>query len=412
MDFIAYCLAPRGKKERVQYVTSTFASYTGIQDELKLLKGKKYNGIDFRISFSPEDRKLTEAEFKSFAEEVVKGYLGDRNYIAVMHGDTEHQHIHIISTFLDANGKALNFAGRRNANAEAVRRQEIVDTACKKFNLSVLPRQDNSYNARDGIPGYEYKKERITKAEKSMKDRGQDLWLDDMRNAVSDSLSACRDFDSFVSALAKQGITISRETASTLTFQNANGMKARLNRLFSNMKTRQDIERKLAKNKSKEDRMNAKMEELLKAERSFTSRIYDFADRLLKSGKSEQEVRNRIDMILRHKTESEDISERWDALRKMKESLAQEKEKWYDERKTEYEQQQKIRALQRILQSGNPIVALAAALIFVIAELKQQQQKQQQQHEKEKQHVHDILNPASMLKTPDPDRRPGFGQGR
>jgi hypothetical protein len=364
----------------------------GIQDELKLLKGKKYDGIDFRISFSPEDRKLSEAEFRSFTEEVARQYLGDRNYIAVCHNDTEHQHIHIISTFLDSNSKALNFAGRRNANAEAVRRQSIVDEVCKKLNLSVLPRPDNSYNAREGIPNYEYKKERITKAERV----GKLPEVQELRKLINNAKN--------ISELEPY---ITRETPNSLTFT-FQGRRIRLNNLNRNLKNRTDLENFI---KTKEDRMNAKKEELLKAERAFTNRIYDHADRLLKSGRSEQEVRNRIELlILSHKTESEDIQERWDALKKMKNALSAEKEKWYDERKTEYEEQQKLKALQRVLASGNPIVALAAALIFIVAELKRNQQQKQQQQEREKQQVHDILNPPSMLKTPDPDRRPGQGK--
>jgi hypothetical protein len=385
--FIAYCLDLKGKKERVQFVHSTFTDHKA---ELKMFAGKKYNGIDFRISFGPSDRKLTEKEFKEFVEEVTKGYLGERNYITICHNDTEHQHIHIISTFLDSNSKALNFAGRRNSAQEAVRRQEIVDNACKKFGFSVLPRAENSYNARDGIPGYEYKKERITKAERV----GKLPEVQELRKLINNAKS--------ISEIESH---ITRETVNSLTFT-FKGRRIRLNSLNRKLKNRQDLENFI---KTKEDRMNAKMEELLKAEKSFTSRIYDHADRLLKSGKSEQEVRNRIDMILRHKTESEDISERWDALKKMKNALAQEKEKWYDERKTEYEQQQKIRALGRILQSGNPIVALAAALIFLIAEIQKQRQLQQER-EKGILSAQDILNPPSQEQDNYPNLAPSPGR--
>jgi hypothetical protein len=265
-------------------------------------------------------------------------------------------------------------------------------------------------------------KPKYKQAEVHMKEKGQQLWKDDIRQAVNFSLVNARDFDSFVSALAKQGVSIARETPNSLTFsiqEQGKEKRVRLDKLFTRMKNRQDIERKLAK-KHKEDRMNAKMEELLKAERSFTTSVTAHVEELLKHGVSESVVQSRIEKILQHKTESEDIGERWNALKTMRDAMKEERQRWYEEkqkiRTAQYEQQraerdqeykdrQVQRSMQQILNSGNPLVALAVALVFLIAEM-----KKQQQHEKEKQHVHDILNPPSMLKTPDPDRRPGQGK--
>ncbi|MEW6070812.1 MAG: relaxase/mobilization nuclease domain-containing protein, partial [Candidatus Thermoplasmatota archaeon] len=228
-------MSDKGNPERVQYVYSTFVGGTdkkGIASELKLFKGKAYDGLATRISFSPNDRKLTEAEFKQFCDIVQKEYLGARNFIAIMHGDTEHQHIHIISTFLDANNKPLNFSGKAKYR-EAIRQQGAVDKACRELNLSTLPREEKKYNSREGIPGYKYRGERVTKAEKV----GKQPWRVETKKHIRECES--------IEDLERRGVKIVRESEETLTLEYA-GKKMRLNRLFPQLRTRADLEAYIA----------------------------------------------------------------------------------------------------------------------------------------------------------------------
>jgi hypothetical protein len=399
--FITYCLDPKGSKERVQYVHSTF---TVPRAELKLSSGKKYDGIDFRISFDPNDKKITEKEFKEFVENVTAKYLGNRNYIAIAHNDTDHQHIHIISSFLDANGKPLNFAGRRNANAEAIRRQSIVDEACKKYNLSTLPRETGKYNNREGIPNFQYKKERITKAEKAGKQPDKSLLRELINNAKD------------ISELEKY---IVRETPNSLTFD-FQGKKFRLNSINKNLKNRTDLEKYIKAKNHKEGNMKKK-EDLLRAERSFVSRLNSFAEDMIRHGIPEMQVQSRIEKILQHRTESEDVQERWNALKLQQQELKEERQNWYEEkqrirqrqyeqqrqeREQEYQQRQQTQALQRALSSNNPISAFAAALVLIISEIKKRQQKQQQNvNINEREIMEDILKTRETLRNPEPIRQ-------
>jgi hypothetical protein len=417
--FITYCLDPqedKGKQERVQFVHSTFVDPAA---ELKLSRGREYDGIDFRISFSPEDRKLTEKEFKDFVEDVSK-YLGDRNVIAICHNDTEHQHIHIISSFLDANGKALNFAGRRNANAEAIRRQSIVDECCKKFNLSTLPRNENSYNTREGIGGYQYKKERITKAEK----QGKQPEKAELRRLINNAKD--------ISEIEKY---IVRETENSLTFL-YDGKKIRVNCIDKNLKNRADLENHIKNQTKKEDgKMESKKEQLLRAERSFVQRVNAHAEDMLKYGIPREQVQSRIENILKHHTKSEDVQECWNALKQQQDELKSEKQDWYEEkqkirqqqyeqqraqREQEYQKRQQIQAMQRVLSSGNPIAAFAVALVYILTAIAQRhgdlnrdgitEDKQTELSKmREKEIIESFrgtLNPPDMLKkqTPEPNR--------
>jgi hypothetical protein len=90
-------------------------------------------------------------------------------------------------------------------------------------------------------------KPKRTQAEIHMKEKGQQLWKDDIRHAVSIALKL-NDFNAFAYYLQSRGITIIRQTPNSLTFQDSAGRKARLNRLFTRMKNRQDIEARIARN--------------------------------------------------------------------------------------------------------------------------------------------------------------------
>jgi hypothetical protein len=267
---------------------------------------------------------------------------------------------------------------------------------------------------------HESLKPKLSQAEIHMRERGQRNWKDDIRIAVESSLSASADFDSFVSHLNQHGISIARETPNSLTFQDSEGNKVRLNRLFSRMKNRQDIEAEIAKN-HKEG--NMKKEDLLRAERSFVSRLNSYMEDMLSHGVSETQVQSRIEKILQHRTESEDVQERWNALKLQQEELKEERQNWYEEkqqlkqkqyeqqrmeREQEYKNQQQMQSLQRALSSNNPISAFAATLVLIISEIqKRQQQKQQTQVQSQKiderEIMRDILKTRENLRNPEPE---------
>ncbi len=66
------------------------------------------NTLRFEISPSPED-KLSKEDFRGIAEDFAsKMGLQDRQFIAMLHKDKEHTHIHLIANRIDFKGKAFN----------------------------------------------------------------------------------------------------------------------------------------------------------------------------------------------------------------------------------------------------------------------------------------------------------------
>jgi hypothetical protein len=100
-------------------------------------------------------------------------------------------------------------------------------------------------------------KPKLKQSEIHMKERGVQLWKDDIRHAVEIALKL-HDFNAFEYYLRSRGIAISRETTNSLTFRDDKNRKVRLDNLFSNMKNRADIEARLAKNQRQEERASEK----------------------------------------------------------------------------------------------------------------------------------------------------------
>jgi hypothetical protein len=352
--------------------------------------------ISTRISISlPSDRVQADRAYEVLREMLAEKY--DR-FVIAYHEDTKNgnNHSHVYLQNLDR----LSFSKLRDKDI---------------FNAEFQTRLE-----REGIT-YSYKRHKelqpkMSQAEIHMREKGQELWKDDMRDAVSYALSSS-EFDFFVCALAERGIFLVRETPNSLTFQDLQGNKARLDKLFPRMKNRADIINHI-KNQSKEG--NMKKEDLLRAERSFVNRLNSYMEDMLSHGVTETQVQSRIEKILQHRTNSEDVQERWHALKLQQEELKEERQNWQEERQKirqqqyeqqrqereqEYQQRQQTQALQRALASNNPISAFAAALVLIIAEIKKRQQTHQQQKQRmdEKEIMRDIMNTKETLKNPEPE---------
>ena len=208
-------------------------------------------------------------------------------------------------------------------------------------------------------------KPKRTQAEIHMRERGQTPWLDDIRNAVESALSHANDFDSFVSVLSQHGITISRQTAASLTFQDAEGRTARLDRLFSRMKNRKDIEAEIAKNNISTDRLR-------QAEALFLNRLTKTAEALKYQGMKKEDIQNRINNILSYRANIDAVSERWEALKTMKSNLdaVMTREQLKIAKQQMYQQQRlkrhQSKMLRKALRAGNPIAAFALGITYII----------------------------------------------
>lgn len=212
-------------------------------------------------------------------------------------------------------------------------------------------------------------KPKRTQCEIHMKERGKQVWKDDIRQAVSASLSASTDFDSFVSALSQHGITISRETANSLTFTDSEGRPCRLNKLFSDMKNRADLEHYINNRISKQQ---SSIDRLRQAEQLFCNRLTKTAEVLSFQGARKEEIHDRINTILNHRATSDAISDRWEALKRMKietdkimtrEQLRNAKQQMYQQHQIKRHQS---KMLKKSLMAGNPIAAFVAGIAYII----------------------------------------------
>lgn len=204
---LQYCLDPEAHKdredyvpgERIQHIQSTLVAdkdnIQGMLDEINLQAGDKYECHHLRISLKPGET-LTDEDKDKFVEQVMKEYLPDRNFIAVWHGDTEHLHVHILAQFLNTDLKPLSYNGQAK-HREAIRRQNIIDKACKQFNLSAVDRNPKEYN-----PAHD----RVKIAEVRMRERGDYLWKDDLKARIRNAMDKAVYTDDYIQELKKNGV--------------------------------------------------------------------------------------------------------------------------------------------------------------------------------------------------------------
>ena len=354
--------------------------------------------ISTRLSVSlPADRAEADRAYEVLKEMLIEKH--DR-FITAFHEDKKNgnNHSHVYLQNLDR----LTFAKLSDKDL---------------FNAEFQKRLE-----KEGIV-YSYKKHNklqpnMKRAEWHKKQRGEAVELDSFRNAVESSLSVATDFDSFTAALKNHGITIIRETVNSLTLQDAEGRKARLDRLFSGMKNRVDIEAEIAKN-------NASADRLRRAEQLFLNRLAKTAEVMMFQGALKEEIQNRINTVLSHRATSDNTQARWDALKMMKteldkvmtrEQLKQAKNAMYQQRQMKRHQSKMLR---KALRAGNPIAAFVAGIAYIINAIATRHgdlnrdgitETREQELLKMKR---DVLNPDQKLKNPEPEptyNRPAPGR--
>jgi len=223
-DAISYLTHPdpRHKEyeegERVKMIYSTLTAETtdinGMMDEMALFQGKHVDGKDtythlnFRVSFSPEDTEklknpdgtLNEPLMEKIIKDLGDAYLGkNRNWLAVVHGDSEcgNLHIHYVAYLKDSNDRILQFSGPRS-HAEATRRQSIADEVCQRYGLHTLEREEGQYRKAQN---------KVSIKEVYMRKAGKYLFTDDMRDRINNALRNARTFSDFSRELKKQDVS-------------------------------------------------------------------------------------------------------------------------------------------------------------------------------------------------------------
>ena len=95
-----------------------YVQYLKLQSE----KNEKISKPQFHVTVSAKGQDKTFEELKDFGEHYMKemGY-GDNPYLIYKHDDTKNNHIHIVSTRIDKNGKKIS------DSMERVRSQKIIN---------------------------------------------------------------------------------------------------------------------------------------------------------------------------------------------------------------------------------------------------------------------------------------------
>lgn len=338
LGLLQYCLNPTGKSkkepvgERVQYIHSTFLGGNdpqAIKSELKLYSGEKYDGYHLRISFSPDDRKLNEDEFKAFVDRIAGELLPGRAVIAICHSDTAHQHLHLISAFKDDQGRVNHFKGK-GKHLRAATRQHAVDALCEEFGLSVLDIPEGDIY-RSSLNSPEKGKSRKSLQEVRITESGRESFIKTIRQAVSRAAKSSKDFSSFSELLSRQGITV-YERGKNLVFMDSEGRKVRLSKMFSGMVSKSDIEALLLTNNGspnagrKESKMDKEYEEysrrldqLVSSERQFAESYARRVAVLSERGLSQEEILSKLGSPALAKSDL--LSDRWDALKQNRHAL-------------------------------------------------------------------------------------------
>jgi hypothetical protein len=371
-----------------------------VEERLKQVQNE--NKTSFRVIVS------LPAENTDKARQIIEDEIRNRysSFLVAFHAENDkgekQPHLHC----LIFNDQKKHLLKDRN---EIFSFRDSIGERFKKNNIS-FPLSDNNL------------KPKLKQSEIHMRERGQKLWLDDIRNAVSHALSASADFDSFQSLLAEKGITISRETPNSLTFQDSQNRKARLDRLFTRMKNRADIENQIAKNQGNADRLR-------RAEQMFCNRLVKTAEAMKFQNIRKEEIQQVVNSILAHRANTDTVSDRWEALKSMKTELDKimTKEQLKTAKQQMYQQQRirrhQGRMMKKALRAGNPITAFVASIAYILNVIATRhgdlnrdgvtEDKQDKQTELAKMREKEIiesfrgtLNPPDMLKkqTPEPNR--------
>jgi histidinol phosphatase-like PHP family hydrolase len=171
------------------------------------------------ISF-PSGHKITDnEEFK------IQNIMAGRytSFVYALHRDRVNQHLHFNVQNVSAKARDRAFAGFK----------EVFDLKRELEGGNPPPGNKNKLTPRK------------TQSEIHISGRGVKTWREDMREKIEEALKGARDYEEFMQRLNNNGIQIVRETEHSLTFSDAEGNKARANKLFSGLKNREDIEKNI-----------------------------------------------------------------------------------------------------------------------------------------------------------------------
>ena len=166
-------------------------------------KEQKYNSrkyYHFKHSFDPKDN-ITPEEAHRLTEKLAQDVFPDNEYIIATHTDRNHIHCHIIVNSVSfVNGKMLHYS-----KDEYGRLKDLSNEIAAKYGYSTL---DFRKKAAD----------RIKSEERRIILKGGTSWKEELREVIAEALKVCETMEDFEKHLGKYGVTITRNTARTISF--------------------------------------------------------------------------------------------------------------------------------------------------------------------------------------------------
>jgi hypothetical protein len=101
----------------------------------------KRNAYHFALSFSPNDQTILTPELKkNIAKEYMEGIgLKDQPYLVYEHFDTDHPHMHIVTTNINSDGERIDIYRQVHKESENIRKQIEVE-----YNLTIAEKSEIS----------------------------------------------------------------------------------------------------------------------------------------------------------------------------------------------------------------------------------------------------------------------------
>ncbi|MBR7007721.1 MAG: relaxase/mobilization nuclease domain-containing protein [Ruminococcus sp.] len=182
-----------------------FADTQSLFGKAKSFGNRKY--YHFKHSFDPKDN-VSPAKASEMTEELASKVFDDYEYIIATHTDKAHIHCHLIVNSVSfVTGKMLHLN-----NTEYGELKDLSNSIAEKHGYSTL---DFRKKAAD----------RISSKEKQITLNGGTSWKEELREVIAIAVHDCTTMEEFESYINDYGVTITRNTAKTISFKHPNKQK-------------------------------------------------------------------------------------------------------------------------------------------------------------------------------------------
>ncbi|WP_444318471.1 relaxase/mobilization nuclease domain-containing protein [Megasphaera sp.] len=172
--------------------------------------GRRY--YHYILSFSPEEtQQLSPREVNQMGVELAEEFFGKKGFqfAVVTHTDTDHLHDHIVVNAVNLeSGKKLH-----TSRQDLKQMKSRVNELCQSRGLQPIPQRN----------------EGITNGEYWAAARGQDVWKEELREAIDCVRQKAKSYDDFKATLENEwGVTVTRDHGRGMTYTHpTNGKKVR-----------------------------------------------------------------------------------------------------------------------------------------------------------------------------------------